>query len=180
MMARLSPGKGHEEVLQAAGFLNREFKHLKFLIVGTASEGEDAYAESVKNLAEELKLTNIIFAGFRTDTADVLSAMDIFLFPSHSEALGIALIEAMAMERASVCSNSDGVLDLAFHQQNALLFEKRNAVDLAEKCRILIQSEAVRKQYGKAAREFVVKNLDIEILTDKVVNLYREAIALRQ
>lgn len=175
MMARLSPGKGHEEFLSAAKRLNKEFRHLKFLVVGAASEGEDAYAESIYRLASSLQLKNVIFAGFRKDTERVLSAMDIFVFPSHSEALGIALIEAMAMEKASVCSNSDGVLDLAFDHQNALLFQKKDDKDLAEKCRTLILSEESRVLLGTAARNFVRRNLDIELLTDRTIAYYHEA-----
>ncbi len=97
MVARFSHGKGHEEFLSAAKELNLKYNNLKFLIVGEASRGENDYAESIKQLAKNYNLRNIIFTGYRGDTPEVLSAMDIFVFPSHNEAFGIALIEAMAM-----------------------------------------------------------------------------------
>ncbi|HEX9251008.1 MAG TPA: glycosyltransferase, partial [Ignavibacteriaceae bacterium] len=176
MIARFSPGKGHEEFLQSAKTLSSKFTNLKFFIVGEASRGEDEYANSIKGLAEKLGLRNIIFAGFRSDTPDVLSAFDIFIFPSHAEAFGIALIEAMAMERASVCSNSDGVLDIAVDGETNLLFQNKNAEDLAQKTEKLIIDEDKRIRMGKAARKRVLEKFDIEIITDRTIEFYNNFI----
>lgn len=174
MLARFSPGKGHEEFLAAAEKLNLKYNNLKYLIVGEASRGENYYADSIKQLAEEYSLSNVIFTGYRSDTPQVLAAMDIFIFPSHSEAFGIALAEAMAMEKPSVCSNSDGVLDIAIDNETAYMFENKNAEDLTKKIEMLINSPGVRIQFGKAARKRVVENFDFDILTDKVIKMYYE------
>ncbi len=176
MIARFSPGKGHEEFLQSAKMLSLKYKNLKFIVVGEASRGEDEYASSIKSLAENLGINNIIFAGFRSDTPDVLSAFDIFIFPSHAEAFGIALIEAMAMERASVCANADGVLDIAVDGKTNLLFQNKNAEDLADKTELLINDENKRLQMGKAARQRVLKVFDLEIITDKTIEFYNNCI----
>ena len=151
MIARFSPGKGHEEFIKAAKQVSDKFNNLKFIIVGEASRGEDDYALSIKNLAVQLGLGNILFAGFRSDTPNVLSAMDIFIFPSHAEAFGIALIEAMAMERPTICANSDGVLDIAVDNETGLLFNVKDADDLAEKMEILILDPEKCKTMGKNA-----------------------------
>lgn len=173
MIARFSPGKGHEEFLQSAKALSSKYKDLIFIVVGEASRGEDEYANSIKSMAEKLGIKNIIFAGFRSDTPDVLSAFDIFIFPSHAEAFGIALIEAMAMEKASVCSNSDGVLDIAVYGETNLLFENKNADDLAKKTELLINDTNKRLQMSKAARQRVIEKFDIEIIMDKTIEFYK-------
>ncbi|MBT8379140.1 MAG: glycosyltransferase family 4 protein [Ignavibacteria bacterium] len=172
MLARFTPGKGHEEFLRAAHDLNKEYNDLKFLVVGEASRGEENYMKEIKKLAEEYTLHNIIFTGFRSDTAAVLAAMDIFVFPSHSEAFGIALIEAMAMKTASVCSNSDGVLDIAVDNETSLLFKKADYTDLKEKLKILIDSKELREKFGKNARARVVENFDLEKVMKKTVEFY--------
>jgi len=176
MLARISPGKGHEEFLHAASELNKRHKNLKFLIVGEASRGEDKYADSIKQSAKEFDLNNLIFTGFRSDTPEVLKAMEIFVFPSHGEAFGIALVEAMAMGLPSVCSNSDGVLDIAVDNETSFLFESKNWEDLTRKLESLINSSETRIQFGKAARKRAIENFDIEFLTDKVLEIYRLAI----
>ncbi|MBZ0199744.1 MAG: glycosyltransferase family 4 protein [Ignavibacteriaceae bacterium] len=176
MLARFSRGKGHEEFLYAAKELNKKHKNLKYLIVGEASRGEEDYADSIKKLAADYKLDNLIFAGFRSDTPDVLSAFDIFIFPSHAEAFGIALAEAMAMGLPSVCSNSDGVLDIAVDDETGYLFTTRDGEDLKNKTEKLINSPETRTRFGIAARKRAVEHFDIEKLTDKVVELYNELI----
>ncbi len=178
MLARFSWGKGHEEFLFAAKELIKKYDNLKFMIVGEPSRGEDEYAQKIKSLAEEYGLKDtVIFTGYRADTPDVLSAMDIFAFPSHSEAFGIALVEAMAMGLPSVCSNSDGVLDIAVDNETSFLFQKKDGKDLAKKLSALIEDPQLRLQFGTKARQRVIDKFDIEILTDKVINYYREELA---
>ncbi len=102
--------------------------------------------------------------------------MDIFAFPSHSEAFGIALVEAMAMKKPSVCSKAEGVLDIAVDNDTSFLFENKNAADLKSKLKMLIESKETRISFGENARRRVIENFDIEIITDKVVKIYSEAI----
>ncbi len=175
MLARFSPGKGHEDFLNAAVELNSRHNNLKFLVVGEASRGENNYAESIKKMAKDLKLKNLIFTGFRSDTPDVLAAMDIFVFPSHGEAFGIALAEAMSMAKPSVCSNSDGILDIAIDEVTSYLFENKNSSDMAKKIELLITSPKIRNEFGTAARKRAVEKFDLEILTDKVLEIYNMA-----
>ena len=174
MLARFTPGKGHEEFLFAAKDLNKEYSKLRFLVVGEPSRGESEYAERIMKLAEEYHLKNLIFTGYRGDTPDVIAAMDIFVFPSHSEAFGIALVEAMAMKKSSVCSNANGVLDIAVDGETSHLFENKNATDLKEKLRLLINSNDTRTKFGENARKRVLENFNIEKITDKVLSIYQE------
>ena len=176
MLARFTPGKGHEEFLQAANDLNKNYDNLKYLIVGESSRGEESYTEYIRELAEKYNIKNVIFTGFRSDTADVLTAMDIFVFPSHSEAFGIALIEAMAMKKPSVCTNSDGVLDIAVDNETSLLFQKRNYIDLKEKLVKVINSKELRIELGENARQRVIDYFNIEKLTDLVIDSYNKEI----
>lgn len=172
MLARFTPGKGHEEFLVAAKKLSEEYSNLRFLVVGEPSRGETEYADKIKQIAEDYKLKNIIFTGYRDDTPEVLSAMDIFAFPSHSEAFGIALVEAMAMKRPSVCSRADGVLDIAVDGETSYLFENKNADELKAKLKLLIESKETRIRFGENARERVVEIFDIEKITERLLKIY--------
>jgi len=174
MLARFTPGKGHEEFLLAAKDLNDEYKNLRYLVVGEPSRGEGEYADRIKQLAKECRLENLVFTGYREDIPEVLAAMDIFVFPSHAEAFGIALIEAMAMEKPSVCTNAEGILDIAVDGQTSYLFENKNAEDLKAKLRVLIESKITRGKFGENARNRVAENFELTKLTEKVLNIYQE------
>ena len=177
MMARFSPGKGHEEFLKSAKYLAKKYNNLKFIIVGKASYREEDYENKIKDLAIGLKLTETIFTGFRKDTADILSAMDIFVFPSHAEAFGISLVEAMAMEVSTVSANAEGVLDIVIDGKTGFLFENRNPGNLSEKISRLIDSKERRIKFGKAARQRVKDCFNLEKQTEKLLKIYSSLIS---
>lgn len=176
MIARFSPGKGHEEFIAAAEKLSLKYNYLKFFIVGEASRGEDQYADRIKTSVKKRNLTNIVFTGFRSDTPDVLAAMDIFVFPSHAEAFGIALAEALSMGIPSVCSNSDGVLDIAVNEKTSLFFRNKDSEDLADKIDTLINDEQKRNRLSLASRDRAVKMFDINLIMDQTLNFYEKEI----
>ncbi|MEI3598488.1 MULTISPECIES: glycosyltransferase family 1 protein [unclassified Oceanobacillus] len=73
------------------------------MLIGT---GED-----MERIEKEVKLmgleNSVMFLGNRSDIAELLSSMDIFLFPSRYEAFGMAAIEAQASGLTTIVS--DGV-----------------------------------------------------------------------
>ncbi len=174
MAARFSPGKGHEEFLSSANELNNKYLNLYFVIVGEASHGEDEYSNKIKQLAKDYNLNNLAFLGYRSDMPDVLAAMDIFVFPSHAEAFGLALIEAMAMAKPSVSAGSDGVLDITIDNETGLFFKPKNANDLTERLALLISDQDKRKILGDNAVKRVKDNFDLELVTQQTIKLYKE------
>lgn len=176
MVARFSSGKGHEEFISSAKKLNEKYSNLIFILVGEASRGEGSYESQIKKLANDNARQNIIFTGFRDDIPDVIAAMDIFIMPSHAEAFGVALVEAMAMGKPSVCSNSDGILDIAVDGKTGYLFENKNSEDLKNKIELLIKSPDKRKAFGKEARKRVMEHFDFDKLINGLVDIYLEII----
>lgn len=178
MLARITYGKGYEELIKAAKKLCGEYSNLKFLLVGNSSPDEKDYEVEIRSLPDKYDISDkIIFTGFRKDTADMLSAIDIFAFPSHAESFGYALVEAMAMEKPSVGTKSEGVLDILDDGITGYFFNKKDSDDLAEKLKLLIDFPEKRIQMGKAARERVIKNFDLEKQTQKLVELYNRLVS---
>ncbi len=181
MLARFSQGKGHEDVLYAAKQLIPEFNNLRFMIVGEPSRGEDDYGNKILSMHKEYELEDKVkFTGFRNDTPDIISAMDIFAFPSHNEAFGIALAEAMAMGKPVVAAAADGVLDINVDGETGWFFEAKNKDDLTEKLRKLILSPKERKIFGINARKRIIEHFDLALLTDKAISIYKAAIKKKE
>ncbi|MEW6652399.1 MAG: glycosyltransferase family 4 protein [Bacteroidota bacterium] len=176
MIARISPGKGHEEFLEAAEILLKKCSNIRFIIVGEASSIEEDYSRKIKTQAAKLNLGNkLIFTGFRNDTPEILAALDIFIFPSRDEAFGIALAEALSMGKPSVCSNFAGVLDIAVDNVTSFLFEKGNSKDLALKTEQLIVSKETREQFAVKSRNRAVELFDLEIFIKKLINHFKQS-----
>ncbi len=95
------PQKNHSFILKAFAQVKRQKKNSVLLLAGADKTNElDALS---KSLAIE---NSIIYLGIREDVNAVLSAMDVFLFPSTKEGLPVSVIEAQAAGLPVIMSDS--------------------------------------------------------------------------
>ncbi|MCL4512189.1 MAG: glycosyltransferase family 4 protein [Bacteroidetes bacterium] len=176
MVGRMSPGKGHEEFLKAAkNLIESSDLNLRFLITGSASYGEEAYATKIRELAEELDVNKVTrFTGFRKDVPRLLSALDVLAFPSHEESFGLTLLEAMAMKLPVVASGNAGVLDIVVDGETGILVPPENYQSLAEGISRLARDPRMRREYGDAGRKRVEEFFSIESVVKKLESYYAE------
>jgi len=177
MLGRFSPGKGHEEFLDAAARLARTHPVVRFVVVGEASHGEAGYEREIRARAEALGLDGTPrFAGFRPDVPEVLRALDILAFPSHAEAFGVVLIEAMAMELPVVSTNCDGVLDIVVDGETGLYVPPRDGAALAAAIARLAADPLMRARMGRAGRQRVLERFDDIHQTLAIERFYDQAL----
>ncbi len=178
-VGRFTHGKGHEEFVEAASILHKRFNNIRFLIVGEASHGEQAYEQRIRNMCRSLKLDSVVrFSGFRKDVPDVMASFDIFAMPSYAEAFGIVLIEAMAMERPVVSSNCDGVLDIVVDGVTGIYVNPRSAAELADAIARLGTNAELMERMGKAGRRRVEEFFDQRKQVAKIEEIYYELLDL--
>lgn len=150
IIGRLQRAKGHFEFLEMAAVLSERYHHLQFVMIGEASRGEESEAEQIKLKINELNLENkLILTGYREDIPALLSAMDIFVFPSYAEAFGLVLIEAMAMKLPVVTANCDGVLDIVIENQTGQLVPPKDVNRLIQAVEKLILDKKLRQIYSE-------------------------------
>lgn len=100
-IGRLTAQKNQDFLLDVFKIVHNEIKESALLIVGS---GE--LLQSLKNKAGSLGLgSSVIFTGVRSDVPTLLSAMDVFVFPSLWEGLGIVAVEAQAAGLHTLCSD---------------------------------------------------------------------------
>jgi glycosyltransferase involved in cell wall biosynthesis len=114
----------------------------------------------------------VTFCGFRADIPEVMASMDILAFPSHAEAFGDVLIEAMAMKLPVVSTNCDGVLDIVIDGETGIHVPPRDAQSLADALIVLIQDDERRRLFGEAGRKRVERLFDLRLRTEKMEELY--------
>jgi glycosyltransferase involved in cell wall biosynthesis len=94
IVARLDPMKGHPTFMRAAANLLKEFKDIRFAVVG---DGPASYSSELRKLAEGLGLRgHILWIGARKDMPSVYNALDIVVSSSYSEGFSNVIAEAMA------------------------------------------------------------------------------------
>jgi glycosyltransferase involved in cell wall biosynthesis len=173
MMGRLSPGKGFEDFMEAVSGLGEP--GLRFLMIGGASRGEEAYAARLREDAESQLGKRLVFLGFKPDRERYLRAMDIYAFPSHAESFGLALCEAMATGLPCAAYAKDGVLDIVEDGANGLRARVREPGDLKEKLGILISDGELRRRLGAAARKTVERKFSERGMLAGYQATYRKA-----
>ncbi|MXX04961.1 MAG: glycosyltransferase family 4 protein [Gemmatimonadetes bacterium] len=179
-VGRVSPGKGYEEFLQAARMLRDRHPEmsLRFVVVGEASYGEEAYHVGIVQRARELGLgESVLFTGFRRDIPALLNAMDVFIFPSRAEGFGATVIEAMAMGVACVSTRSDGTLDTVEEGETGLVFQGGDAEGLAQSVESLLMDERLRERIAETGRARARARFNLDTMTDRVEALYAASMA---
>ncbi len=85
------PQKNHPFLLEIFAQIKKKRYNSVLLLVGAAED------EQLVNKAKQLGVENsVYFLGPRKDTAQLLQAMDVFVFPSFKEGLPVAVVEAQA------------------------------------------------------------------------------------
>ena len=92
-IGRFNYQKNHMFLLEIFSEIIKEKKNAVLLLVG---EGEKK--QEISEKAKKMNIyNNIIFTGIRSDIPELLSAMDVFVFPSFFEGMPNTIIEAQAV-----------------------------------------------------------------------------------
>lgn len=94
--------KGQRYLIEAVALLREEFSNLVLLIAGRDGNATRGLREMIRDL--DLG-TRVQLLGHRSDIGDLLSAADVFVFPSVYEGLGGVLIEAASLSAPIVASD---------------------------------------------------------------------------
>jgi glycosyltransferase involved in cell wall biosynthesis len=94
--------KNHEFLIDIFYEIKSLCSNSELLLVGDGEKKKE-----IKEKVERLNIADsVIFLGIRHDVASILQAMDVFVFPSRYEGLGIVAIEAQAAGLYSLVSNA--------------------------------------------------------------------------
>ncbi len=101
-VARFIHQKQPLKLISAFASAVKQLPSLRLLMVGDGDQKPEAL-----EMVKQLGITDqVIFAPFRQDVPDVLAAADVFVLPSLWEGLPIGLLEAMAMGKAIIGTQS--------------------------------------------------------------------------
>lgn len=91
-VGRFTESKNHKFLIDVFEEIVKKVEKTRLLLIG---HGE--MEEEIRLYVKEKHLENkVLFLGSRSDVEDLMQAMDVFVFPSLYEGLGIVLVEAQA------------------------------------------------------------------------------------
>lgn len=155
-MGRLSTQKGFAHLIEAAEKIR--YKNYRILIAGIGELEDELRAQiSVLKLNEKISLVG------KVEPRDFLKKIDIFVFPSLWEGLGLVALEAAAMGKPIVASATGGISEI-ISNESGYLFEPGNESDLADKINevILNSNEDIIRQKTAKAYEIISQRFTLD------------------
>jgi colanic acid/amylovoran biosynthesis glycosyltransferase len=173
-VGRLSERKGAEFLIRAAAQVQKEFPATELVVIG---DGE-LRGGLERQAKESLRRYRFLGTQCPEEVCKWMNRASVFCAPSvrmpsgEEEAFGMVYAEAMAMELPVVAFDSGGVSEVVSHGHTGLLAPERDWRTLAEHLSLLLQDAGLRKRFGVAGRERVIRQFDLEQRTKVLETIY--------
>jgi colanic acid/amylovoran biosynthesis glycosyltransferase len=175
-VAQLSERKGTPVLIEACRILAERGVSFRCVVVGDGPQ-----RGLVQQLVEEYGLQEIVElpgAVFQEHLRDYLRQANVFVLPcvtaSNGDMDGIpnSLMEAMAMEIATVSTYVSGIPELIEDGVSGLLVPEKDALALADALQGLLEDDELRLRLGRNGREKVVREFNVDKSTAQLSDLF--------
>ena len=102
--------------------------------------------------------------------------MDIVTLPSKREGFGLILLEAAAMELATIATSVTGCVDAVVDGVTGLLVDVDDSEELHKAMLKLVKEPELRRTLGKQGRKRVEALFDSRLLIDEHIKFYKQLI----
>jgi len=169
-ISRLSPVKGLKYLLFAMKDILREMPEARLLLVG-----EGPSKERLKELAGKLGIEkNVFFATNTMDTRRFLAIIDVFVFYSLEEGLGLSLLEAMAAGKPCVASGVGGISSVIEDNVTGLLVPPKDPHALKEGILRVLKDVPLGAYLAENGKALIKKKFSLEKMVSEVMDVYQE------
>ncbi|MDD4570326.1 MAG: glycosyltransferase family 4 protein, partial [Tepidanaerobacteraceae bacterium] len=170
MVARLVPEKGYEYAINAFYQVLKVYSSARLVIVG-----DGPLKRHLKNICVKLGIKDkIFFLGYRRQVENIVADFDVFILPSISEGLGLALLEAMALRKPVVASEVGGIPEVVKNNINGLLVPPGNDRYLADRIIEVLSNNVMSKAMGIEAQKTVSERFSSQNMIKKTAEIYAQ------
>ncbi|MBA2510026.1 MAG: glycosyltransferase family 1 protein [Rubrobacteraceae bacterium] len=156
--AKLSGGNPEDKILLSVGRLapEKDLGRLKAVLEGIPGTRLAIVGDGParRTLERAFAGTPTVFTGFLhgEELAAAYASSDVFLFPSTTDTLGLAMVEALASGVPVVASRSGASREVVDDGRSGLLYEAGCARSLVGSVRRLVAEPGTREAMGKVGR----------------------------
>jgi N,N'-diacetylbacillosaminyl-diphospho-undecaprenol alpha-1,3-N-acetylgalactosaminyltransferase len=167
MVARAIWHKGIREFYEASKKLS--FKNnVQFILVGDIDEGNSSAIPKAF-----LEQGNVLWLGHRDDVLLLTALSDIYVLPSYREGVPRTLLEAAAMAKPIVTTDTVGCREVVKDGKNGFLVPMKDVETLTQKIEYLVEHPDERKIMGEHGRIMAIKEFDVNIVVKQYIKLYK-------
>lgn len=171
MVSIFNGGKGHDVLIRAAGLLKDKNYH--WVLVGDVNR-QSRYREDLENLAREEGVADqITFAGFQSEVAPWLQAMDIFCLPtSLNEGVPQVIMQAMLCRLPVITTPMGSISDAIEHMETGVLIEPRKPEALADAIIELESAPQIKNAIAERGYQKALSCFTQEIMLDGMERIF--------
>jgi glycosyltransferase involved in cell wall biosynthesis len=181
-VGRVHPNKGQLELIAAAKRLCPKYPSLRFLIIGAAPPGWEAYRDEVRNAITAAGLQErVVFDNVpSSDIPAVLSSLDALVSPSHVESFSYSLLEAMSMALPIIATDVGGNREMMVPDDSGIIIPAGDVDAIFNACQRLLDDAALRARLGQRARERLLEHFTLAAMARRTTDIYRAVLASRR
>ncbi|MEQ1622216.1 MAG: TIGR03088 family PEP-CTERM/XrtA system glycosyltransferase [Methylococcales bacterium] len=121
---------------------------VRLVLVGTG-----VLQEKLRTMVDAKDLNDSVwFAGERSDVAEIMRTLDIFVLPSINEGISNTILEAMATALPVIATDVGGNPELVINNETGLLIAKQNPVAMSQAIKYYLDHPELLTAHGNAAR----------------------------
>lgn len=169
MMSRITGSKGVNEYIKAARLVKQKYPEANFHLIGPMDD--DDLSINMEELKRSVNEGIIILKGKVEDVKPYIKQCRIFVLPSYyPEGVPRSILEAMAMGRPIITTNSPGCKETVIDGVNGFLVQKKDPMQLAEKMIWMVEHSREVDNMGEKSRELCEKDFNVEEINKIVIN----------
>lgn len=173
MAGRINRWKGQKLLIEVAEIVKKHYENVKFLIAGSAYNGEEYLEEELKVLVGEKRLNgSVILLGQVNDMESFYEKLDIFVLPSiQPEPFGLVVIEAMEAGIPVIATKHGGPMEIIEDGIDGFLVDYDTPIEMADKILQLINNQELRKKIASRGKQKKRELFSIEAMVRNISNI---------
>ena len=168
LISRLIPEKGVRDFARAAAIVKQQHPEARFQIIGPFEHrGSDITPEEVQRWQDEYSIEHL---GYIEDVRPYVLGASVYVLPSYyREGQPRSILEAMAMGRPIITTDSVGCRETIIDGENGLLVLPREPEILAEAMVKFIENPEMIHSMGRASATRAARHYDVNQVNQKVI-----------
>ena len=140
--------------------------------------GEGSERIFLEGLINKYKLENRFALLGYTDRKQLLGCGDIFILPTYSEGLPLALLEAGLFKLPVIASAVDGIPEVVQNEENGILVSPGNSVELSIAIERLLKDKQLREDLGERLHETVIRDFNESKMIENYSKIFQRQEAI--